>query len=84
MGHQPAAVTLRDHTAGQPAVPGLLAWQVLSQQWLEPWREVETRHVTATPAPPSGLRGAPGPQQEPALSTPGLSSALLIRPEALP
>lgn len=50
MGHQPAAVTLRDHTAGQPAVPGLLAWQVLSQQWLEPWREVETRHVTATPA----------------------------------
>ena len=34
--------------------------------------------------PPSGLRAAPGPQQEPALSTPGLSSALLLRPAALP
>ena len=28
--------------------------------------------------------GAPGPQQEPALSTPGLSSALILRPAALP
>ena len=28
--------------------------------------------------------GAPGPQQEPALSTPGFSSALILRPAALP
>lgn len=46
-GQRPAAMTLRDHTAGQPAVSGLLAWRVLCQQGLEPWCEVETRHVTA-------------------------------------
>ena len=28
--------------------------------------------------------GAPGPQQEPALSIPGLSSALILAPAALP
>ena len=28
--------------------------------------------------------GALGPQQEPALSTPGLSSGLILRPAALP
>ena len=28
--------------------------------------------------------GAPGPQQEPALSTPGLSRGLILRPAALP